>query len=158
MYVSFASVMHRGSRYRIESMESPPPFLGGATFGRSGCTGLLAFARPVQVSYSTQALSISEITVVKQVDSMEIPPKTFINNNTPQTVAGRGIVTVKRSVCKKSEYDAASLLLICILNFRFLILQIGAWIQKALSCSSKGDISHKHYSSINGVRYFCNMD
>ncbi|KAL3782980.1 hypothetical protein HJC23_003136 [Cyclotella cryptica] len=103
-----AVIMHRGSQYRIDSMESPPPFLGGATFGRSACTDLLAFARPAQVSYSTQALSISEITVVKQIDSMELSAaindrclntsKAFKNNKTPQAVAGRGIVTVKRSV------------------------------------------------------------
>ena len=66
------SVTHRGTRYKIESMESPPPFLGAESFGQSKSIDLCSFAKPVQVNYSTQALSISEITVVKELHSIEL--------------------------------------------------------------------------------------
>jgi len=121
-----AVIMHRGRKYRIDSMESPPPFVGGATFGPCSCSNLCAFAKPTTVQYSTQALSLSQITVVKQLEHAEllsscdkdettqnevIEHQRNENGNdrilshadaedaiTPGSVAGSGIVTVKRTV------------------------------------------------------------
>lgn len=115
--------MHRGRKYRLESMESPPPFVGGASFGPCGCSNLLAFAKPTSVQYCTQALSINQITVVKTMAHAELKSKCTGNmrrkmsDNDNQTVAeekkneecnagaavttavaGNGVVTVKRTV------------------------------------------------------------
>lgn len=102
-----AIIMHRGRKYRIQSMESPPPFVGGASFGPSGCNDLLAFAKPTSLQYSTQALSINQITVVKQIGHAEAThnaSKSSSNdekkrgNQKKVAVAGHGVVTVKRTV------------------------------------------------------------
>lgn len=77
-------------------MESPPPFLGGGSFERSRCADLCSFAMRVNVNYSTQALSTSEITVVKQVDSMEKNVGDDHKSLKGCTLAGRGVVNVKR--------------------------------------------------------------
>jgi DEAD/DEAH box helicase domain-containing protein len=97
------TVTHRGTRYKIESMESPPPFLGAESFGRSKSTDLCSFAKPVQVNYSTQALSISQITVVKELDSVELhsineDDESKSISKIATKLAGRGSVNVKRSV------------------------------------------------------------
>lgn len=93
--------MHRGRKYKIESMESPPPFLGGTSSGPCGCANLLAFAKPTSLQYTTQVLSTNEITVVKQMKHAKL-----IESNDEEkggqviqaTVAGYGVVTVKRTV------------------------------------------------------------
>lgn len=85
-----AVIKHRGRKYRIEAMESPPSFVGGQSFGS---TNLVAFAKPTNVQYTTQALSINEITVVKQTRHAELN-----DSKAQQSVAGSGLVTVKRSV------------------------------------------------------------
>ena len=92
-----AIIMHRGRKYRIQSMESPPPFVGGASFGPSGCNDLLAFAKPTSLQYSTQALSINQITVVKQIGHAEVTHSASKSSSTA-AIAGHGIVTVKRTV------------------------------------------------------------
>eukprot|EP00985_Skeletonema_marinoi_P033784 scaffold42180_cov204-Skeletonema_marinoi.AAC.1 len=75
-------------------MESPPAFVGsGQSFGPSGSTDLAAFAKPTNVQHTTQALSINEITVVKQTRHAELN-----DSKAQQSVAGSGLVTVKRSV------------------------------------------------------------
>ena len=107
-------------------MESPPPFAGEASFGPCGFNNLAAFAKPTTVQYSTQALSISQITVVKQIEHAELCSSAYvIDENSCKTteqkkelederkdelqnvdasfvaggsVAGSGIVTVKRIV------------------------------------------------------------
>ena len=92
-------------------MESPPPFLGVASFGPCGCSNLLAFARPTSLQYYTQALNTNQITIVKQMGRAEMrycrdaetdgeKLETGINKScwVPSAVAGYGIVTVKRSV------------------------------------------------------------
>ncbi|KAL7541610.1 hypothetical protein ACHAXR_013351 [Thalassiosira sp. AJA248-18] len=80
-----AIIMHRGRKYRIESMESPPPFVGGASFGPCGCSNLIAFAKPTSLQYSTQALSINQITVVKQMGHAE--SRVTHKRDTPQISA-----------------------------------------------------------------------
>lgn len=89
-----AIIKHRGRAFRIEAMESPPAFVGsGQSFGPSGSTDLAAFAKPTNVQHTTQALSINEITVVKQTRHAELN-----DAKAQQSVAGSGLVTVKRSV------------------------------------------------------------
>lgn len=89
-----AIIKHRGRAFRIEAMESPPAFVGsGQSFGPSGSTDLAAFAKPTNVQHTTQALSINEITVVKQTRHAELN-----DSKAQQSVAGSGLVTVKRSV------------------------------------------------------------
>ncbi|KAL7550627.1 hypothetical protein ACHAWF_013893 [Thalassiosira exigua] len=112
-----AIIMHRGRRFRIQSMESPPPFVGGASFGPCG-SNLLAFAKPTSLQYSTQALSINQITVVKQMEHAEKVREELCQREDGQdqkdaeknkdqstdevisagVVAGNGLVTVKRTV------------------------------------------------------------
>jgi DEAD/DEAH box helicase domain-containing protein len=90
-----AIIKHRGRKYRIQAMESPPAFVGGQKFGPSGSSDLAAFAKPTNVQFTTQALSVNEITVVKQTRHAEL------NDSDAQqsvAVAGSGLVTVKRSV------------------------------------------------------------
>ena len=100
--MSSVLVTHRGTRYKIISMESPPPFLGGNSIGRSKSADLCCYATPVQVNYSTQALSINEITVVKQTDGVELHFSENAEFDEKKTrlikLAGRGTVNVKRSV------------------------------------------------------------
>ena len=61
-----------------------------------------SFARSTQANYSTQALSISEFNVVKQTDGIELHTNEVAGcNESPSvssTIAGKGIVNVKRSV------------------------------------------------------------
>ena len=82
-------------------MESPPPFLGSNSSGQIKSADLCCFATPVQVNYSTQALSINEITVVKQTDGVELQYEDAgldEKKTSSMTLAGRGTVNVKRSV------------------------------------------------------------
>ncbi len=93
--------MHRGRKYKIESMESPPPFLGGTSFGPCGCANLIAFAKPTSLQYTTQVLSTNEITVVKQMKHAELNQIHDVEKGGSvfqATVAGYGVVTVKRTV------------------------------------------------------------
>jgi DEAD/DEAH box helicase domain-containing protein len=93
--------MHRGRRYIIKSMESPPSFLGGCSFGPYGCGNLMAFATPTTLQYTTQALSTNEITIVKQIKHAELTQRQEtekVGNEDQSTVAGYGVVTVKRTV------------------------------------------------------------
>ena len=87
-----AVIKHRGRTYKIEVMESPPAFVGGKSFGPSS-SDLVAFAKPTDVQYTTQALSVNEITVVKQIRHAELT-----DSRGHQSVAGSGLVTIKRTV------------------------------------------------------------
>ncbi|KAL7457381.1 hypothetical protein ACHAWC_008945, partial [Mediolabrus comicus] len=89
-----AIIKHRGRKYRIEAMESPPAFVGGQSFGRES-SDLAAFAKPTHVQYTTQALSLNEITVVKQTRHAELADSRACQS---VSVSGSGLVTVKRSV------------------------------------------------------------
>lgn len=89
-----AIIKHRGRKYRIDAMESPPAFVGGQSFGRES-SDLAAFAKPTHVQYTTQALSLNEITVVKQTRHAELIDSRACHS---VSVSGSGLVTVKRSV------------------------------------------------------------
>jgi hypothetical protein len=119
--------MHRGRRYKIESMDSPPLLSSTVSFYRYNCSNLGAYAKPTTLTYSTQALSISTITIVKQLGRVDIQSKPAVavadHTRTNQTeeesqssfedaesgslftpplnqgsFAGHGVVTVKRTV------------------------------------------------------------
>ncbi len=64
--------MHRGRRYKIQSMNSPPAFASITGSYRSGSSNLGAYAKPTTARYSTRALSITLITIVKQLDRVEL--------------------------------------------------------------------------------------
>jgi len=119
-----AVITHRSRRYKIMGMTRPP------AFGGRGCRGsvsLGAFAKPCTLRYYTRPLSSLKITVVKQMervdvsrpgmvtregpskeDSTIIPPPTLpdvaqafaVDGPDPSfgSFAGCGVVTVKRNV------------------------------------------------------------
>lgn len=67
------------------------------------------------MNYSTQALSISEITVVKEADSLDFLMNEDESSNRKSMnsikLAGKGIVNVKRSV---HGYKKLRLVVICV--------------------------------------------
>ena len=120
-----AIIKHRGRSYKIITMDSPPPF-ADCTIGYSRSCNLGAFAQPTNVSYSTRPLSLLHITVVKQFERVELQSQSreaesdekstnaigefgescsstdniliqFPEQNSG-TIAGNGVVTVKRTV------------------------------------------------------------
>ena len=67
-----AVIMHRGKKYKVHSMNSPPIF-ADCTIGFNPKNATLgAYAKPTSVRYTTRALSITLITVVKQFDRVEL--------------------------------------------------------------------------------------
>jgi DEAD/DEAH box helicase domain-containing protein len=107
-----AIIMHRGRKYKVLSMTRPPPFAASGTGYRGKCS-LAAFAKPTTVRYSTRPLSTLKITIVKQMERIEsscgplklhpvaetVPaaPDDFVGSS-DGSLAGNGVVTVKRSV------------------------------------------------------------
>ena len=107
-----AIITHRGSRYKIVSMTRPPSF--GLGFKNTVTLG--AYAKPSSHRYCTRPLSNLKITVVKQMERVDLfddkrrPPKE--SNPTPDltsifnheedpssgSFAGCGMITVKRNV------------------------------------------------------------
>ena len=112
-----AVIMHRGQRYKVAVMANPPPF-ADCSIGYCRSMKLGAFAKLTSVTYMTQALALTHITVVKQFDRVEIAPKDVrtttdrkegtstdksdILYKHPElnagAIAGNGVVTVKRTV------------------------------------------------------------
>ena len=108
-----AVIMHRGQRYKVQVMNNPPPF-ADCSIGYCRSMKLGAFAKPTSVTYMTQALALTHITVVKQFDRVEIAPKNIGKNIVSKeeksdiaykhpelntgAIAGNGVVTVKRTV------------------------------------------------------------
>lgn len=108
-----AVITHRGRRYKVLSMTRPPPFASSTAYRSS--SNLAAFAKPTSARYSTRPLSTLKITVVKQMERIDFycgpkqvdgsvsgecgaeasPGSYGIENG---SLAGSGIVTVKRSV------------------------------------------------------------
>ena len=103
-----AVITHRGQRFKVLSMTRPPPFASSREY-RSSCN-LAAFAKPTTVKYSTRPLSGLTITVVKQMERIDLVhdavmegPTSIDGNDDSSDVknsslAGSGIVTVKRTV------------------------------------------------------------
>lgn len=55
-------------------MNAPPPFASAKGVYRNNSCNLGAYAKPSSANYSTRALSITLITIVKQFDRVEIEP------------------------------------------------------------------------------------
>jgi len=67
-----AIIMHRGTKYKIHSISQPPTnFSIGCQYNNLG-----AFAQPTTARYTTRALSINHITVVKQLNRVEVSKST----------------------------------------------------------------------------------
>lgn len=89
-------------------MSSPPVFATANIGYRYNSCNLRAFAKPTNAQYTTNALSITLITVVKQLHRVELSPASETNNEKcdkeiePELslgcLAGNGVVTVKRTV------------------------------------------------------------
>lgn len=107
-----AIIMHRGRRYKIVSMIRPPAFGQGFR----GTLKLGAFAKPSTHRYYTRPLSNLKITVVKQIERVDLCSKSIPSAATPTkrkavdvstiysedaasaSFAGCGVVNVKRNV------------------------------------------------------------
>lgn len=61
-----AIIRHRGRKYKVTTMASPPAVL--ESFGMWNGSKLAAFAEPTVVRYFTQALALTQITVVKRFE------------------------------------------------------------------------------------------
>lgn len=102
-----AIIMHRGQKYIVHSMTRPPPAASSPGYGYRGTCTLAAFVKPSNARYWTRPLSKMKITVVKQMERIDLSGSQGGKAiDTPQDVsepssgslAGSGIVTVKRSV------------------------------------------------------------
>ncbi|KAL3943355.1 MAG: hypothetical protein SGBAC_002596 [Bacillariaceae sp.] len=105
-----AIIMHRGRRYKMVSMTRPPAFGQGFR----GTLKLGAFAKPSTHRYFTRPLSNLKITVVKQIERVDIcnpsnsSPKgapvvedvstIYSDDPTSTSFAGCGVVNIKRNV------------------------------------------------------------
>ncbi|GKY92132.1 hypothetical protein MPSEU_000184600 [Mayamaea pseudoterrestris] len=70
-----AIILHRGTRFKIIAMSSPPPICETKTSQRSNLF-LAAFARPTNAAYFTRPLSNLRITVVKTLHRIEMSSAT----------------------------------------------------------------------------------
>lgn len=104
-----AIIMHRGRRYKIVSMTRPPAFGQGFR----GTLKLGAFAKPSTHRYFTRPLSNLKITVVKQIERVDLcdpsdssemknPVKDvseiYSDDLASTSFAGCGVVNIKRNV------------------------------------------------------------
>ena len=78
--------MHRGRRYKIQSMNAPPAFASVTGCYRYNSSNLGAYAKPSSARYSTRALSITLITIVKQLDRIELEPSKTQNKQNDTVV------------------------------------------------------------------------
>jgi len=94
--------MHRGRRYKIHSMNSPPIFATAFGTYRYDSSNLGAYAKPSTAAYSTRALSITLITIVKQLDRVEIQSGGRVQSKTQITLEDSGeCIVQKRSYCEE---------------------------------------------------------
>lgn len=94
-------ITHRGSKYKIISMTRPPAFIP-ENFNYKRNMNLAAFAKPTQARYSTRPLSTMRITVVMQMETVELREGgADIDEESCGRIinfAGCGKITVKREV------------------------------------------------------------
>ena len=111
-----AIILHRGQKYKVLSMTRPPPYDPCSIYKRN--LNLAAFARPTNERYMTRPLSTQTITIVKQIERVDIespftsekseekesPTTTVVDpyfdiaDQTEGSFAGCGIITAKRTV------------------------------------------------------------
>lgn len=94
-----AIITHRGKMYEIVSMTQPPAF-SSENFNYKRSLQLAAYVRPTKVRYFTRPLSKTSITIVKQLESVEIVERMIPESLEMHaaTFAGCGTVSVKRQV------------------------------------------------------------
>lgn len=95
-----AIVTHRAKKYEIVSMTTPPAFVG-ENFGCVRGLTLAAFVRPTKARYFTRPLSKTTITIVKQMEMVQLVERRDESNNGVElavTLAGCGAVNLKRQV------------------------------------------------------------
>lgn len=108
-----AVIMHRGRRYKVQSMTRPPAFAESCT-GYRGGSNLAAYAKPTNARYTTRPLSTMKITVVKQMERLDdestsVAVLTKVSDSQSfqpfaegedikGSLGGNGVVTVSRSV------------------------------------------------------------
>lgn len=106
-----AIIMHRGRRYRIHTMTSPPPLIDCSVGYRYYGNNLGCYATPTTAQYSTQALSTTLITVVKELERVQIVVNSktspFTNKDDiipkPKIDADHAAVETRRSPIKDSQ-------------------------------------------------------
>lgn len=115
-----AIISHRGRRYKVHSMTRPPAFADSCS-GYKGGT-LAAYAKPTSARYTTRPLSRLKITVVKQMERVDVLDErsndpsaderkeplieeVYANADDVQdleltrgSLAGNGVITVRRTV------------------------------------------------------------
>jgi DEAD/DEAH box helicase domain-containing protein len=101
-----AIIMHRGTRYKIQTMNYPPCAADSSRYINVGT--LCAFARPCSDRFTTRALSTTLITVVRQMLSVDLDPALIQNTQTSDSafepelgfgsLAGNGVVSIKKTV------------------------------------------------------------
>lgn len=103
-----AIITHRGAKYKVTSMMRPPVFVESNFASVRRGMQLAAFARPTREKYITRPLSNLLITVVKQLETVQLEGKDSTtaseNRGTGSapihccTIAGCGTVSIKRTV------------------------------------------------------------
>lgn len=92
-----AIITHRGQKYKIISMTRPPVFSPENYSITRRNVQLAAYAKPCQDKYYTRPLSNLLITVVNQMETVEMNRAIDILD-APFSIGGRGAVCVKRTV------------------------------------------------------------
>jgi DEAD/DEAH box helicase domain-containing protein len=101
-----AIITHRGKKYEIVSMTRPPTF-AKENFSYRRSLQLAAYVRPSNVRYFTRPLSKATITVIKQLEAVQLreerkfespDPSIPIDQSNLTTFAGCGAVSVKHQV------------------------------------------------------------
>ena len=65
-----AIIMHRARKYKVQSLTKPPNVTG---LGYSTASDLVAYVVPSRVNYTTRALQITGITIVKRIECIVLP-------------------------------------------------------------------------------------
>jgi ATP-dependent helicase YprA (DUF1998 family) len=89
-----AIIMHRAKKYKVQSLAKPPTYLMGnstASGGGSYSGELVAYVIPTKAAYSTRALQLTFITIVKRLESIVLPRLLSDNNNIIMTESDRKI-------------------------------------------------------------------
>ena len=95
-----AIIMHRGKRYKIHTMNYPPCSVASS---RLNSSTLCAFAKPSNDRFTTRALSTTLITVVRQIQSVDLDQATIQKKQFEPglgfgSLAGSGVVSIKKTV------------------------------------------------------------
>ena len=99
-----AIIMHRGRRYKIVSMTRPPAF----GIACRGTTTLGAFAKPCNHRYYTRPLSTLKVTVVKQMERVDLSEVSMLSRTSLPGDKSKKIVGEIPEAPKASEVYSES--------------------------------------------------